>query len=201
MSKVSRELASDSSPEATALVGDSVARDIARKNDLAWFAAATAKGPAGLASLLGTAGSVVGGPYTNADSFAEAISIIEQTGSTPTAFVANASTVLALSKLKKAANSNEPLLSPNLATGATQRIERQLLGVRLWTVPDTALADDVAWAYDISKAFVVLRQDVDLAVDESFFFGSDSLAVRCTMRVDFAFPHAASVVRIGPDGS
>lgn len=201
LTKVSRELAEDSSPEATALVGQSVARDIAKKIDAAWFAASTPKGPAGLASLIGSAGAVLGGSYANADEFAEAISVIEQTGSTPTAFVANATTVLALSKLKKATGSNEPLLSPNLATGATQRIERQMLGVRLWTTPDDVIGEDEVWAYDRSKVFVVLRKDVDLAVDPSFFFGSDSLAVRCVMRVDFAFPHPASVVRIGPDGS
>lgn len=201
LTKVSRELAEDSSPEATALVGQSVARDIAKKIDQAWFAASTTKGPSGLASLIGTAGAVVGGNYANLDPLAEAISVIEQQGGTPTAFVSNASTVLALSQLKKASGSNEPLLSPNQATGATLKLERQLLGVRLYSTPDTVLDDDVVWVYDKSKVFVVLRRDVDLAVDESFFFGSDSLAVRCTMRVDFAFPHAASVVRVGPDGS
>lgn len=199
--KVSRELAEDSSPEATALVGASVARDMAKKIDAAWFAASTPKGPAGLASLIGTAGSVAGGSYVNLDAMAQAISLIEDVGGTPTAFVSNSSTVLALSTLKKQDGSNEPLLSPNLATGATQRIERQLLGVRLHSTPDTNLADDVIWAYDRSKVFVVLRRDVDLAVDPSYFFGSDSLAVRCTMRVDFAFPHPQSVVRVGPDGS
>ena len=103
LTKVSRELAEDSSPEATALVGASVARDMARKIDAAWFAASTPKGPAGLASLIGTAGAVLGGSYANADAFAEADGLIEQTGSTPTVFVSNASTVLALSKLKYAA--------------------------------------------------------------------------------------------------
>lgn len=201
LTKVSRELAEDSSPEATALVGASVARDIAKKIDQAWFAASTAKGPAGLASLIGTAQSVAGGAYTNLDALAEALSLIEDVGGNPTAFVSNSSTVLALSKLKKTSDSNEPLLSPNLATGATQRIERQLLGVRLHSTPDTNLEDDVVWAYDRAKVFVVLRRDVDLAVDPSFFFGSDSLAVRCTMRIDFAFPHPQSVVRVGPDGS
>lgn len=201
LTKVSRELAEDSSPEATNLVGESVARDIAKKIDRAWFAASTPKGPSGLPSLIGSAGAVTGGSYANADAFAEAISLIEQVGGTPTAFVSNASTVLALSKLKKATGSNEPLLSPNLATGATQRIERQLLGVQLHTTPDTVIDDDEVWAYDARRVFVVVRRDVDLAVDPSFFFGSDSLAVRCTMRVDFAFPHPASVVRIGPDGS
>ncbi len=80
--------------------------------------------PSGLRSLIGTAASVLGGNYANADSFAEAISVIEQTGTSPTAFVANASTVLALSKLKKATGSNEPLLEPPTALGATQRLQR-----------------------------------------------------------------------------
>ena len=71
----------------------------------------------------------------------------------------------------------------------------------LWTVPDTVLPDDEVWAYDRAKVFVVLREDVTLALDESIFFGSDSLAVRCTMRVDFGFPHPQSIVSIGPDGS
>ena len=201
LTKVSRELAEDSSPEATALVGASVARDIARKIDQAFFAASTPKGPAGVRSLIGSAGAVLGGSYANSDPFAEAISLIEQTGSTPTAFIGSAATVLSLSKLKKATDSNEPLLSPNLATGATQRIERQMLGVRLHTVPNDVLDEDEVWAFDRSKVYIVLRKDVDLQVDPSFFFGSDSLAVRCVMRLDFAFVHPASVVRIGPDGS
>lgn len=89
--------------------------------------------------------------------------------------------MLALSKLKKASGSNEPLLSPNLATGATQRIERQLLGVRLWTTPDTVIDDDVVWAYARSKAFVVLSRDVDLAIDPSFFSAptASPSAARC----------------------
>lgn len=186
---------------ATQLVGESIARDIARQIDAAWFAVSTPKGPSGLRSLIGTAIAVPGGGYTNADAFAEAISEIEQTGISPTAIVANASTVLALSRLKKQTGSNEPLLNPPTALGATQRLQRQLLGVGLFTVPDTMLADDELWIYAKPKVSVVLREDVDMAVDESFFFGSDSLGVRATMRVDFAFPHPQSIAHVGVDGS
>ena len=48
---ICRELAEDSTPEAAQVVGDGLARDIARKIDLAFFANTTANGPDGLLSL------------------------------------------------------------------------------------------------------------------------------------------------------
>jgi HK97 family phage major capsid protein len=98
LTTVSRELAEDSSREATALVGQSVARDMARKIDQAWFASSTPKGPAGLASIAGPQALSSAAPMPTATS-------------TPTASVGAAGTVLTLSKLKKAAISNEPLPS------------------------------------------------------------------------------------------
>lgn len=51
LSIISRELANDSSPQAAQVVGESLARDIARRIDAAFFAAATSNGPAGLLSI------------------------------------------------------------------------------------------------------------------------------------------------------
>ena len=48
---ISRELAEDSTPDAAQVVGDGLARDLARKIDLAFFANTTANGPDGLLSL------------------------------------------------------------------------------------------------------------------------------------------------------
>src|SRR5690625_3178707 len=50
LSVISRELAEDSSPAAQQIVGDGLARDIARKIDAAFFAASPTHGPSGLAS-------------------------------------------------------------------------------------------------------------------------------------------------------
>src|SRR4029077_19077744 len=55
LTKVSNELANDSSPAATSVVGDGLVRYIARKVDLAFFANTTALGPNGLQSLTGIA--------------------------------------------------------------------------------------------------------------------------------------------------
>jgi HK97 family phage major capsid protein len=103
---------------------------LARKVDAAFFADTTSNGPSGLRSLddiqfIDTDTT----PLTNVDAFSEAISKAENVGATVTAFVANASTVLALSKVKKlTSGSNEPLLQPD----PTRPTRRQILGVPLY---------------------------------------------------------------------
>jgi HK97 family phage major capsid protein len=134
LSIISNELANDSSPTAADVVGESIARDLARKLDAAFFGSTVSNGPSGLESLNGygfvDTDSVA---LTNVDAFSEAISKAENEGATVTSFVANASTVLALSKLKKLTGSNEPLLQPDPVLPT----RRQILGVPLYSVPDT----------------------------------------------------------------
>ncbi|MDN4521413.1 phage major capsid protein [Mycolicibacterium austroafricanum] len=196
LSIISNELAQDSSPAATELVGNSIGRDLARKVDAAFFAAATLNGPDGVESIAYQATTTT--TLTNTDAFAEAISLAENEGATVTAFVANAATVLALSKVKRETGSNEPLLQPD----PTLPTRRQILGVPLWSVPDTVVPDDVVWAIDGTRVFIIVRQDVDLRIDPSRYFESDRLGIRATMRVGFGFPHEAAVVCIGePQGS
>ncbi|MGP4058887.1 phage major capsid protein [Mycobacterium sp. 4D054] len=195
LSKVSRELAADSSPAAQNVVGQSIARDIARRLDSAYFGDTVANGPNGISSL-NDIQFVDADTITNVDPFSEAISKAENEGAQITAFIANAATVLALSKLKKlTTGSNEPLLQPN----PTLPTRRQILGVPLYSVPNTVVPANTVWAVDMSRVFVVVRQDVELSVDESFYFGSDSLAVRAVMRVAFGFPHERAVIKIAPE--
>ena len=44
------------------------------------------------------------------------------------------------------------------------------------------------WCYDRTRVISVVREDVELAVDE-VFFTSHRVAVRAVMRVGFGFPH------------
>ncbi len=185
---VSRELAEDSNPAAANVVGQGLARDIARKLDMAFFGALLAPAPPGLGALTGI--QTVVGPYANLDPFAEAISKAEQVGATVTAFVTDPATALALSKVKEASGSNRPLLGAD-ATAAGQR---RILGVELVSSP--AVAAGVVWAYDRERVWTVLRDDVRLEVDRSVFFTSDRVAVKATMRAGFSFPHPQSVVRV-----
>lgn len=197
---ISRELATDSSPQAQQVVGDGLARDIAKRVDQAFFGTnVTAAGPPvvrndarplGLLDLVGYQSVDTGGTIANTDPFAEALSKAEQVGATVTAFVAHPTTVLALAKVKKATGSNEPLLGndPSAPT------KRTVLGVPLYPSPAVAVGD--IWAIPIERVQVVLRDDVALDVDGSAYFSSDRIGVRATMRVGFAFPHPAAVVRL-----
>ena len=190
---ISRELALDSSPEAQAVVGDGLARDIAKKVDVAFFGSTTANGPAGLDSLSGVTEVVTATTgIANLDPFAQAISESETVGGTITAFVASPATVLALSTLKQfgATASNVPLIT----TDPTQPSQRLVLGVPL--IPSPAVSDFEVWALPRQFSFVVQNDEPTLDVDASPFFTSDRIAVRATLRVGFGWPHPASVVKI-----
>lgn len=192
---ISSELAADSSPAAQTVVGESIARDLAKKIDSAFFGDTVSNGPSGLQSL-NDIQFVDADSITNIDPFAEAVSKLENVGGRVTHFVANASTVLTLSKLKKlSTGSNEPLLQPD----PTQPTRRQILGIPLISVPDTVVAANTVWALDNSRVFVILRQGAELVVDASRYFESDRLGIRATLRVGFGFPHERAVVKIAPE--
>ena len=193
LSIISRELAEDSTPGAADIVGRGMVASLARKIDAAFFAATTANGPAGIASIAHQ--SVDTGAFGNLDPFAEALSKARSVGATTTAFIAAPATVLALHQLKDETGSNRPLLTPD----PTRPGQSVIFGVPLIVSPD--IAAGVVWAVPRAHSFSVLREDTTLAVDSSAFFTSDRVAVRATCRVAFGFPHPAAVVRIGPSGS
>ncbi len=85
---VSRELANDSSPAAAQIVGDGLARDIARQIDAAFFANTTANAPDGLESLTTSQVTTAAASWT-LDTFTEAIFKAEAEGVTPDAFCFN----------------------------------------------------------------------------------------------------------------
>lgn len=192
---VSNELANDSSPEAQQVVGDSIARDIARKIDAAYFTNTTVNGPSGIESVayqLVSAGSA----FDDLDPFAEAISKAEVVGAQITSWVAHPTTLLALSQLKKlTSGSNEPLLQPD----PTLPTRRQILGIPVHWSP--AVDEGAVWGISAARTYVVLRQDVELVVDESRYFERDSVGIRATMRIGFGFPHPQAVVRVAAGGS
>ncbi|MCV7379960.1 capsid protein [Mycobacterium alsense] len=190
LSIISRELAEDSSPSAQQLVGDGLAEKIARGVDAAFFGDTVTNGPSGLLSVAGVSTVDTGGTIANTDPFAEALSKAEVAGAAVTSFVAHPTTVLELSKVKKQTGSNEPLLGYD----AAQPTQRQVLGVPL--IPSPAVAVGTVWAVPQAKVVVVLRDDVRLDVDRSRYFETDRIGIKATMRVGFAFPHPAAIVRL-----
>ncbi len=187
---ISRELADDSSPAAAQVVGDGLARDIARRIDQAAFAGLAAPAPAGLSTLSGVQAYVNGTAFANLDWAAQAISKAETVGATVTAFVTSPATALALATIKQATGSNQPVLGMD-ATAATSR---SVLGVPLYV--SQYVAANTLWAIDSSRVWLVVRDDATVEADRSVFFTSDRVAVRATMRAGLAFTHPQAVVKV-----
>jgi HK97 family phage major capsid protein len=199
--KVSNELIADSADNAQAagVVGDGLVRQFARTIDLAFFGNTTTLGPNGLESIAYQTVDV-GGVFTSFDPFADAISLVESVGSVVTSFAASFETVNFLSKLKRFQPtadvvSNEPLLSQTPGDVANP-VRRSIFGVPLYSAPEGTIPDGVVWAIAADKVFTVMRQDITIQANPSYYFGADSTAVRGTMRLGYGFPHAAAVVQI-----
>ncbi len=190
LSVLSNELIEDSSPEASAVIGQRLVQSLVRKVDASWFAAATANGPAGLGSITPSE-TYAGAAYANIDAFIEAITAAEAEGAQVNSFVTHPNTALALAKLKKATGSNEPLLQRDVTVPGG----RVVAGVPLLVSPD-ADGDGSVWGIPKARVFVVIRRDVQVALDSSAFFTSDRTAVRVTARIGFGFPHESAVVKI-----
>ena len=93
--------------------------------------------------------------------------------------------------MKKATGSNEPLLQRDVTVPGG----RVVAGVPLLVSPD-ADGDGSVWGIPKARVFVVIRRDVQVALDSSAFFTSDRTAVRVTARIGFGFPHESAVVKI-----
>ncbi|WP_104177648.1 phage major capsid protein [Cryobacterium sp. Y50] len=189
---ITNELAADTSPQAAAIVGDGLARDIARKIDVAFFGSkgASVVQPAGLGDLAGVTDVTGSTAWANLDPFAEAISNVEGLGLAVDTFIANPADALLLATLKESTGSNKPLLGSD-PTNATRRL---LQGVPLLTSPGVAVG--TVWGIPKVRSIIVRRNDVDLQTDKSAYFTSDRTAIRATLRVTFAFPQAAAIQKI-----
>lgn len=195
LTRVSRELASDSTPEALTVVGDALVRDMHIKADAAFFGNVAAPAPAGLGGLTGIStvnGAATATAYTDIDLFLDGLAKVANQGHQADHIVAHPDTVLMLAKLREASGSLRPLLEPD----PTKPGAKTLSGVPL--VPNRAVPAAKGVAYIIPRAvsYAVVRSDVDVRVDESVYFTADALAVRATMRVGFGFPHPAAICRV-----
>ena len=186
---VSSELANDSSPDAAQVVGQSIARNLARQIDLAYFGSAVGLAPNGLGNLTGINAVDAGAAWTDLDAFAEAINHADSEGREITAFVTSPADALALAVLKDQTDSNRPLLGT-----ALEGTRRMALGVPVWVSP--GVPEGVVYGLPQDVSMVVRRADISLVVDRSRWFERDSVGIRATMRVGFSWPHAASVQKI-----
>lgn len=188
---ITNELASDSSPAAAQVVGDGLARDIARKLDAAFFGALALPAPSGLAALVGTT-PISSAAFVDLDPFLDAQSAAETNGATITAWVANPADALAIAKIRTQVDSNATLLQ--LGGDPTQPTRRMIAGVPLYVSP--AVTVGTVWGIPKDRVIIAMRNDTKLDVDRSVFFTSDRSAIRATMRVGFGFVQPDAIVEI-----
>jgi HK97 family phage major capsid protein len=104
-------------------------------------------------------------------------------------------TKLALQQLKVGTSFNQPLLGADPSSPT----QNTILGVPLLWSP--AVDQGAVWGIPSAKVFVVLRNGTTVVADNSAYFSSDRVGIRATLRVGFAFPHPAAIIRIGAGGS
>lgn len=193
LSIVSNELLADSSPEASAAIGAGLARDLARKLDLAFFGAkgSNTVQPEGLLDLKPDADVGEGPDVINLDFAEKAVYAASLVDAELTSFVCSPALALAIATLKTEDGSNESLL----ATDATARARRTVGGLPLYTTPAIT---DTKVLYGIPKQHVhlVIRQNVSLQVSGESFFTSDRTAIRATMRVGWALTHPDALIKV-----
>jgi len=193
LSIVSREMANDSSPAAQDIIGASIARDIVRAVDAAYFGTwASGPAPKGLGNITPTPVTGDEAAYANLDLFEEAILNAETNGTPLTAFVTSKATAKALLSLKDESGSNRPLLGVD----ASSPTRRTILGVPLYVSPHVEDTDNLVWGIPQSRSLLVQREGAELAVDRSVYFTSDRVAIRGIMRLTFAFSDEAAIQKI-----
>ncbi len=182
--KVSRELAQDSSPAATKLVGDSLTRAIAVALDNAFFtnAGAQTKAPVGLPGVTGFI--PVAGTATNLDAFTEAQVKALGARTQVRAWYMSAATYLRFAGIKQATGSNVGLLETGFAIN----------GIPVYITENLPL--NTVYGLDTAQALMVVRDRAVVEVSDQAFFATDEVAVKVTMRVDFAFPAPKAVTKL-----
>jgi HK97 family phage major capsid protein len=179
---ISRELANDSSPSAQEMVGQGLARSIISQINAAFLGNLAAPASKGLDSLQNV--TELTGDLSNLDIFAEAIAAAEDAGENITGWILNPAEAELLAVLKEATGSNKTLLDdPRSPLGRPATVSKKATPGVIYGIP-------------APRVITVLREDVEVAVNDAAFFTSDRIAIRATMRVGFGFPDEAAITRI-----
>lgn len=188
MSRLSNELADDSTPAAAELVGRGLAEQIADQIDTAWFGATgTAPTPSGIGAITPT--KVVADPaaITNLDPFIEARFTAEANRSKLTHWIVSPKTAQTISQLKVQTGSNQ-----NLVEIVEDGL--RLVGLPVLISPHVA-ATTSFYGVDKSQVIFVLRKGTTVERSRDSAFRQDGVDVRAIARVGWAFANPAGVIR------
>ena len=179
ITRLSRELAEDSTPEVAELAVSGLVNQIAHALDTAFVGNLTTNGPSGLLSITPTVVDS-GASVANLDSFIAARFAAQNVGAELTHWVMDPSVAETVAKLKKASGSNESLIQYD-ANGLV------IAGLPVLTLPAVDAAT-VAWGIDSSRTVTVLRKSAEVtrSIDSGFY--NDALDVRAITRAGLRLP-------------
>lgn len=189
MSRLSAELADDSSPAAAELVGRGLAEQIAERIDVTWFGGAgVAPAPDGIGALAGVT-KVAADPaaLTNLDAFVSARFAAEAHRAKLTHWLVNPATAEKISQLKEQTGSNKNLLE--IVTDGLR-----IAGLPVLISPHVA-ATTAFYGIDRSQSLLVIRKGTTVERSRDSAFRQDGVDVRAIARVGFAWVNPAGVIR------
>ncbi|PQE02566.1 phage major capsid protein [Mycobacterium sp. EPG1] len=192
ITRLSNELADDSSPEVAELAVSGLVNQVAHAIDTAFVGNTVTNGPSG---LLSTAYSTVdtGTSLTNLDPFISAVYKARSVGAKLTSWVMDPSVAETVQKIKRGTGSNEGLIE------FTANGDLSICGLPVFTLPAVD-ADTIFWGIPQDRVVTVLRKDAEVTRSKDSGFYNDALDVRAITRVGIGFLHPAAVIR-GYDAS
>jgi HK97 family phage major capsid protein len=187
ITRLSNELADDSSPEVAELAVGGLVNQIAHAIDTAFVGNTVTNGPSGLLSASYTTVDT-GASITNLDPFITAVYKARAVGAKLTSWVMDPSVAEAIQKIKRATGSNEGLID------FTANGDLVVCGLPVHTLPavDT---DTLFWGIPEDRVVTVLRKDAEVTRSKDSGFYNDALDVRAITRVGIGFLHPAAVIR------
>ncbi len=185
--RISRELAADSTPDISSLVGRAVSEQIIRSVDSAALGNTTAKGPDGLLSTSYTAVAASGG-LSNVDPFISAIWASRANRGEVTTWLMNTSVAEQLSHLKKATGSQESLLE--FVDDGFRIAGKPVI------VSDHVAAGTLAWGISKAHSVLVVREGTTVERSTQSAFLSYAVDLMANFRYGVGFLHEPANVRI-----
>ena len=186
ITRLSNELADDSSPEVAELAVRGLVNQISHAVDTAFVGDTTANGPAGLLSIAATEVSA-GSAFGNTDPFVQAVFAAKAVGAKLTYWLMAPGKAQELAELKRATGSNESLIAFDA------RGELSVLGLPVLTHPGVD-AETAFWGIPSDRVVTVLRKDAKVSRSKDSGFYNDALDVRAITRVGVGFLHEAAIV-------
>ncbi|MCU1697857.1 MAG: Phage capsid protein [Mycobacterium sp.] len=186
ITRVSRELAGDSSPAIGDIVGGALANQVGRSLDAAYLGNTVTNGPSGLLSAAYTAVDT-GASLTNLDPFISARYAAVAAGSELTSWIVRPAIAEVVSKLKTATGSNQSLIQ-FVEDGIT------IAGLPV-LVSDQVDALTLFWGVPKAHVVLVLRQGTEVISSKDSGFYNDAIDIRAIARYGVGFLNAPGVVR------